>query len=66
MLGHGTKIAAVKMCREATRMDLKEAKDYVEQLAREAGLDSPQSGKSAGCAGMLLLWIILVASLLLV
>jgi hypothetical protein len=47
----GKKIEAIKLCREKTGMDLKEAKDAVEALAKEHNLTS----SATGCAGVLLI-----------
>jgi large subunit ribosomal protein L7/L12 len=51
----GRKIRAIKVYRERTGVGLKEAKDAVEALGRRHGIVP----KGAGCAGLLLLALIL-------
>jgi hypothetical protein len=48
------KIAAIKLYREQAGCGLKEAKEYVESLAVQRGIES----QSSGCAGMLLLFAV--------
>ena len=58
LLRGGKKIAAIKLHREATRVGLKEAKDAVEALAAKHNLIT----KGSGCAGALLLMVLLAVS----
>ena len=56
----GEKIAAIKLVRERTHLDLKEAKDYVEALERGEApqpppLASPASKRAGGCMQVVLL-----------
>jgi ribosomal protein L7/L12 len=55
LLEQGQKIRAIKVYRERTGVGLKEAKDAVEALGRRHGIVP----KGAGCAGLLLLTLIL-------
>ena len=48
------KIAAIKLYREQAGCGLKEAKEYVESLAVQRGIES----QSSGCAGMLLFFAV--------
>ncbi len=50
LASRGKKIEAIKLYREATGVGLKEAKEAVEALMSEQGIDSPGSG----CASVLL------------
>jgi hypothetical protein len=50
LLREGRKIQAIKLYRERTGRGLKEAKDAVELLADQHGIES----KQAGCAGVIL------------
>jgi hypothetical protein len=60
LMREGKKIPAVKLCREQTGLGLKEAKDYVESLAKTHDVVAPAG---SGCAGMLALVLVgLVAS----
>ena len=54
LLEPGRKVVAIKLYRRQTGAGLKEAKDAVETLATEYGI----SPKGAGCAGMVLLLIV--------
>jgi ribosomal protein L7/L12 len=56
LLRQGKKIQAIKLYREMSLVGLKEAKDYVEALASRHQIPS----QSAGCAGMLVLTMIVV------
>lgn len=47
-----SKLGAVKLVRERTGMGLKEAKDLVDRIAVENGLEAP---RGAGCFGVLLM-----------
>jgi len=44
----GNKIAAIKLCREASGMGLAEAKDWVEKLETSPGALLPSAGELAG------------------
>ena len=55
LLEQGQKIRAIKVYRDRTGVGLKEAKDAVEALGRRHGIVP----KGAGCAGLLLLALIL-------
>ena len=52
------RIAAVKFYREQTGSGLKEAKDAVERIAREKGIEEVQG---SGCLGIMVLAMIMVA-----
>ena len=60
LLQGGHKIDAIKLLRERCGIGLKEAKDAVEALAAKEGLPASKSG----CAGVVLLAVILVATLI--
>ena len=49
LMCEGKKISAIKLCREQSGIGLKEAKNYVESLAKEHGV----APTGSGCAGML-------------
>ncbi|MBQ5764772.1 MAG: ribosomal protein L7/L12 [Clostridia bacterium] len=51
LLGGGQKLEAIKIYREATGAGLAEAKEAVEEYAKENGIDIPvsQPAKSSGC-----------------
>jgi ribosomal protein L7/L12 len=52
----GNKIAAIKLCREATGMGLAEAKDFVERLETSPDAQlapAPETGALSGVAGLL-------------
>ena len=57
LLEQGRKIKAIKLYRKQTGAGLKEAKDAVEALAAKHGI----SPKGAGCAGMVLLMVMISA-----
>ena len=62
----GQKIAAIKLVRERQRLDLKDAKEYVERV--EGGIDPallhpPDAGRSPGCM-LLLLYALALAALI--
>ena len=60
LIREGKKIPAVKLCRKQTGMGLKEAKDYVESLAKKHDVAAVAGSE---CAGMLALVLVgLVAS----
>ena len=59
LLRSGNKIAAIKVYREQTGVGLKEAKDAVEALAAEHEI----APSSSGCAGAVLLAILLGSGL---
>lgn len=49
----GHKIAAIKLLREETGMDLKEAKHAIEDLQRSLGIQPSAETGSGGIAGLL-------------
>ncbi len=55
LLASGSKIDAIKLYREQTGVGLKEAKDAVEAVGRKHGV----APKQCGCAGVLLLVLLL-------
>ena len=57
LLEAGRKIVAIKLYRRQTGASLKDAKDLVEALAAKHGISS----KGAGCAGMVLLMVMISA-----
>lgn len=65
LMKDGKKIAAIKACRNETGMGLMEAKQYVETLADQFLPGHTRAGKPSGCASVLLLLALLLASLLL-
>lgn len=56
LLEKGKKIEAIKMYREATGVDLKEAKDTIEALAMHYGLSKPRSG----CFGVMIFLVVML------
>jgi len=62
----GRKIAAIKLVRERQRLDLKDAKEYVERV--EGGIDPallhpPDTARSPGCI-LLLVYALALAALI--
>jgi len=61
-LASGSKIEAIKLYREFTGKDLKEAKDFVDALVPQLLQRDPQRyaklQQAKGCAGMLLLGVV--------
>lgn len=62
----GQKIQAIKLCREATGLGLKDAKEYVEALQSRLRAESPEKFTSAaaraGCGAVVLLGGLLVVA----
>ena len=55
----GRKVGAIKLYRESTGCDLKEAKDFIEALTEQLREENPEAfaAPKSGCAGaVLLLW----------
>ncbi|OYP30430.1 hypothetical protein [Rhodopirellula sp. MGV] len=61
----GRTLAAIKLYREATGRDLRESKEFVENLIRRMGSGSPKS-TSGGCFGLLMIAASLAAAPILV
>jgi ribosomal protein L7/L12 len=59
LLEKGRKNKAIKLCRKQTGAGLKEANEIVEAIAANYGI----SPKKAGCAGMVLLMVVVSASI---
>lgn len=56
LLSKGKKIEAIKIYRETTGVSLKEAKDQVEQIARQSGGITEKTGvQKQGCFGLIVL-----------
>ena len=63
-LRSGQKISAIKLYREATGADLKEAKDFVEALTERLAEEMPgQFQKPSGCVGTVLLFLVATVTL---
>lgn len=59
-LEQGNKIGAIKLCREATGKDLKEAKDEIDALEAQLRQKNPErfqsaANKGSGCASAIVL-----------